>query len=112
MIPVNMSKAVKETSALGECVRFKKDVFGRVAVGAIPVGARYVKGRHRDLPLQNCHSGGSVRPTVGLPVPDVWVSGIGCFPFPNSASRPAYRQAGALRPLKAPTSGAKITDSQ
>jgi len=36
MIPVNMSKAGKETSAPGECVRFKKDVFGRVAVGAIP----------------------------------------------------------------------------
>jgi hypothetical protein len=23
-----------------------------------------------------CHSGGSGQPTVGLPVPDVWVSGI------------------------------------
>ena len=45
MIPVNMSKAVKETSALGECVRFKKDVFGRVAVGAIPRGCPVFKGQ-------------------------------------------------------------------
>ena len=45
MIPVNMSKAGKETSAPGECVRFKKDVFGRVAVGAIPRGCPVFKGQ-------------------------------------------------------------------